>query len=227
MITTNQKDVLFREISLYLKKYKVKSLLDIGAGDGILAQKLANRVSRYLAIESDRERIEKLRGFGLETIHATFPQGIAGKFDMVLASHSIPEDESLYRPFLETAWNTLNDKGVLLIVTFKGQHGELHDLRNKWRDTKDSDGIDEKLYHAMLNILKTYGKVEIHRVVSEFQSENIDEITDFAIRSISPKESEKEACVQFLRDFFKIKHFSEGKYFFPHEHVFISVSRLS
>ena len=61
MITTNQKDVLFREISLYLKKYKVKSLLDIGAGDGILAQKLANRVSRYLAIESDRERIEKLR----------------------------------------------------------------------------------------------------------------------------------------------------------------------
>ena len=223
MITSDQKDVLFREISSYIKDYKVKSLLDIGAGDGVLAKKLANRVSQYFAIESNKKRAKNFKALGLKVRCTRFPKKIGKRFDMVLASHSIPENKKLYKTFLKTAWNSLNDKGVLLIITFKGQHGELRNLRNKWRSGKDLKSNDEKLYRVMLNILNIYGKVKIHRAVSRFQSENIDEIINLALKSIGPKKSNKEACIKFLKKLLKTKYFSNGVYFFPHEHIFVSV----
>ena len=96
MITSDQKDVLFREISSYIKDYKVKSLLDIGAGDGVLAKKLANRVSQYFAIESNKKRAKNFKALGLKVRCTRFPKKIGKRFDMVLASHSIPENKKLY-----------------------------------------------------------------------------------------------------------------------------------
>ena len=59
----------------------------------------------------------------------------------------------------------------------------------------------------MLNILNIYGKVKIHRAVSRFQSENIDEIINLALKSIGPKKSKKEACIKFLKKLLKTKYF--------------------
>ena len=47
---TDEKEIILSEIEKYIDKYKVKSLLDIGAGNGKTAIFLKKNVSRYLAL---------------------------------------------------------------------------------------------------------------------------------------------------------------------------------
>lgn len=220
MITSNQKDILFQEISPYLQTYNVQSLLDIGAGDGVLAKKLAQRVPKYLAIEQDKRRVDTLKNLDLNVIHSIFPQHIPEKFDMVLASHSTPESEKLIGSFLRNAWEHLNDGGILLIITFKGERGELHNLRKEWVKDEYSKDADEILYHTLLGTLNTYGTVQVHRAVSYFSSDNIDEITKLVLDSIGPQKSKYDLCERFLREYIKKNHYTENIYSFPYEHVF-------
>lgn len=231
MITTDQKEVLLNGISQHIKDRRIKSLLDIGAGDGVLAKKLAGEVSQYLAIESNSNYVQKLENLGLEVVNSTFPITVDRKFDMVLASHSIPEDEKLHKPFLKNAWDLVNSTGVLLIVTFKGGKGELVDLRKKWGNNENNEEgkiFDEKLYSVMLEILKTFGSINDHyRATSKFESENINETVDLVLSSVNPKPDARDACREDIKEIIRTKYFSDGKYFFSYEHVFVSCSRIS
>ena len=152
MFISNQKEVLLKEISKYIKKYNVKSLLDIGAGDGVLAKKLNTIVEKYLGIEKNAEWKENLKG--LNITQGEFPCKINGEFDMVLSSHSIPEEKSLYKAFLEQAWSLVKDGGVLVIVTFKGgvlPNGRVH---------------DKELSDELLQILNTFGEIKTKKAIS-------------------------------------------------------------
>ncbi|MGB3921977.1 MAG: class I SAM-dependent methyltransferase [Minisyncoccia bacterium] len=223
MVTSNQKEVLFREIFSYIKKYQVKSLLDIGAGDGPLAKRLAGKVSEYLAVERDSRRAKNLRSLGLNVIHGTFPVKTGKKFDMVLVSHSIPENATFYKPFLKRAWNLVNGDGILLIITFKGQLGELYKLRREWRATDSQGNRDMEPYKLMLKILRSFGGVKIHRAVSEFKSTNLAEIVKLTMLSVGPAKAKRQACKQFLGKFLKDSRRSRKPYTLSHQHIFLSV----
>lgn len=223
MITTNQKEVLFKNISQYIDKYNVRSLLDIGAGDASLAAKLAGKVDRYLAVEQDAGNVEKLKANNLEAIQGTFPVELNETFDLVLVSHAIPEEKEKHEPFLRSAWEMVNAGGLLLIVTFKGSKGGVMELKNEWHGTDNA--FDEELYQHMMTLLQNFGEVSMHKTQSAFLSKNLDEITNLALKTVQPKAVEQEACVKFLKKQFDASRAPEGNYMLPMEHLFISVSK--
>ena len=224
MLSTNQKEVLLGEVVKYLEKFNVTSLLDIGPGDGTLAQQLANNVSRYLAVERNENFLKKLESLGLESVFATFPCPIEETFDMVLASHSLPEQKSLYKPFLDTAWKAVRPGGTFLIASLKGGAGALTKLKSMWR-IDESEMIDKPLFDTMMDILNTYGEVTVHHTVSTLESDDYEEIVDFVLTSINPSKEKKQDCKRFLEDEIKSKYQKNGTYYFLNEHVFASVQK--
>src|SRR5262249_38101050 len=101
--------MLVRRVGRLIARYKVKSLLDIGAGFASTAVPLSKMVTRYVAVENNRERSSALQKAGLEVTTCSFPLSLVEQFDMVLCSHSVPEiNLSLYPAFLESAWQAVN-----------------------------------------------------------------------------------------------------------------------
>ena len=52
---TDEKKVLLDEISKEIEKHKTESLLDIGAGNGLLSIPLSKKVESYLAVEPNKK----------------------------------------------------------------------------------------------------------------------------------------------------------------------------
>lgn len=104
---TDEKRILFGEISQRIAEKNIKSLLDIGAGNGQLSIPLAQLAKRYLAVEARENYVQKLRNAGLEVCHAVFPCIINDRFNMVLASRSTPWRSEDYQPFIGAAWNNV------------------------------------------------------------------------------------------------------------------------
>src|SRR5690606_39138006 len=165
----NQKEVLVKNIIRYIKDSNTKSLLDIGAGDGDVALPISKEVQYYFAVEVNNERVNNLQKLGLNAIYGIFPNTtnkITETFDMVLSSHSIPEqlgveDHNLYKPFLEKAWELLNKNGILLIVTFKGSVDDPVRLIAEKITGKQIRTHSDALYETMIKILNEFGEPKV------------------------------------------------------------------
>src|SRR4051812_529524 len=85
-------DVCVAEIQRHYREIDAGSLLDIGAGDGALANRIAMSVGRYVAIECEPEFVANLRTAGLQVIESVFPDiQLDARFDLVLCAHGLPE----------------------------------------------------------------------------------------------------------------------------------------
>lgn len=157
-------------------------------------------------------------------LNARFPCPIEETFDMVLAAHSLPEKQSLYKPFLDTALKAVRPKGVLLVASLKGGAGDLAKLKKMW-STDESGVLDKPLFDAMMDILNMYGEVTVHRAVSTFESDDYEETADLILTSINPSKEKKQDCKRFLEDEIKSKYQKNGTYYFPNEHVFASIQK--
>lgn len=214
----NQKEVLLKTIRRYVKATRAQSLLDIGAGDGKLATRLAKLVPQHLAVEKNPGYVSRLKKAGVNVVKGTFPLKIAGQFDLVLISHSLPEKKGLYKNFLKEAWRKVKPGGILLMITFKGVRGGFAEI---YRTIYGRTGsADQQMYDEMMTILKRFGKVKVSKIVSTIQTESLDALTDILLYPRATKEHRKR-----LEEILKRK-FKAGKgYRFPTPHLVISVRK--
>lgn len=224
-INNNQKEVLEAVISGHINNRAAHSLLDIGAGDGYLAKRLAPKVRRYLAMETKSERVAELRRASLSVVEGQFPNiPVTETFDIVLSSHSLPEGADDYKPFLEIAWQLVAPGGELVIVTFKGAHDELWQLTRKLRPGWVDD--DQPKYEEMMAILGKWGKPSITSVTSYSATSDKDEMMRFLTWSIGGSETLKGAYQSVLGDYLA-KQQESGTYCVGHQHLVVSMSKES
>jgi len=227
---TNEKQILSQEIVSLFNKFNVKSVLDIGAGNGDLSKLLFSEVERYLAVEPRKEFVKSLKNKNIKVIENFFPCNIGEeKYDFILCSHSVPSIKEDYGPFLKEAFGRLNKKGNLLFITYLGKE---NDWDNLLRDinVEPFEDVSNK-YFERKNFLKKLGKIQEWFVFSKVESSSKNDL----IRALSFVASggDKDKKDTFLSrskeisDILEDKYYNKEsrKYFFPFKHVFLRVNK--
>ncbi|MFH1325644.1 MAG: class I SAM-dependent methyltransferase [archaeon] len=223
---TNEKEILRKEITKIIRKLKIDSVLDVGAGNGGLSQPLSKEVGNYLCIEQRKYFADLLREKGLNVIEAEFPTEINEKFDMVLCSHSFPRDKEKLKIFLDAAWKLVKNNGFLLVITYTGD-GEDWNKFLKKIGQKSFESVYVN-YGEKLKLLKKFGKPKIKNLFSEVETRNIRDMI-YALSFVAA--GVKEERDSFLRKRNVIKKvlnekYRRGKgYFFPFRHVFVLIKK--
>jgi ubiquinone/menaquinone biosynthesis C-methylase UbiE len=227
---TDEKHILSQEILKLFKKFKVKSVLDIGAGNGDLSKLLFNEVERYTAVEPRREFTESLKKKGINVIENSFPCYVGKeKYNFVLCSHSVPSVKREYEPFLKEAFEKLDSKGNLQLITYIGKENDW-DMLLEEINVKPFDDTSIK-YLERKDFLKQLGRLEEWFVFSRVKSSSIDNL----IRALSfvasgGEEEKRDTFLSKSKDIRKIlitKYFDKesAMYFFPFKHVFLRANK--
>ena len=232
---TDEKEIFLDEIAKEIKKYNAHSLLDIGAGDGLLSIPLSKKVDRYLAIEPKGEYVKKLQDTGLEVAQGEFPMEINESFDLVLSSHSLGSyRKENFESFVREAWKLVNSKGVLLMITYRGQEDD-------WTNLMDHIGVKKKEfeikigdynrigYNALIELLNSLGEIKTRKVVTKVVTDNIEDMIQALSFVFSyGKAEKKEQFLSFRTKLEKIlnsKYKDDKGYYFPFQHFFITVEK--
>ncbi len=178
---TDEKAVLVSEIEKYISRYSVRSVLDIGAGNGEISIPLSRKVNRYLAIEKNPEFTAQLTQGGVETVEAEFPVQVVGAFDMVLASHTISyrraDFSNFIKDFVQTAWNLVNENGVFLMIGSGGNNDDWYDLMKEIGEEAELE--PNKIgYQETMEQLNAIGKVTIEKVPAYVRTETLEDMID-------------------------------------------------
>jgi SAM-dependent methyltransferase len=174
---SDEKVILARSVGNIIRQNNVKSLLDVGAGEGTFASMVAPQVEHYVATEKRKENADALRAHGLEVIEKSFPFEMRGWFDMVLASHSIPNDKKSLEPFIEHLVNAAAADGTVCVVTYKREKDLWYEftkdiLKENW-ENKDGD-----MYEILLDVFKHYGTVTVEKVDTSLFAKTPRELFD-------------------------------------------------
>ena len=221
-VTYHQQTTLVANISRYIRETSADSLLDIGAGSPETALPVSKLVHRYRAVERDPQAAARLEHAGLNVTMGTFPLPIDGTYDLVLSSHSVPENSvESYPPFLSSAWELTNPEGMLLIVTFKGNRGDLAEIAHE---------LVGQLPHKSEEfefIIRSYeefgGVIRIERVNSYIEALAAEDIAFFLEPWLSgdcrQRESIHSTFVRIIETRYKVRR---DLFVFPTEHLFLS-----
>jgi SAM-dependent methyltransferase len=93
------------------------TVLEVGAGDGLLAAALAARGFDVLALDEDPEAVNGARTRGVTAHQARFPDFTGGPYDVVLFTRSLHHIGPL-DPALDASWKLLGGKGTLVVEDF-------------------------------------------------------------------------------------------------------------
>jgi hypothetical protein len=223
-LSYNQRAVLAAIVTREILTAGAGSLLDIGAGPPEAAVPLAAQVETYLAVERDPRHALHLRQAGLSVGEATFPVSLGRSFDLVVSSHSIPEEDvSLYDAFVDAAWEAVRPGGVLLIITFKGPHGGLGALRTEVTGRKH--GYAE--YAALMTLLQGRGPIEEELVPSHAKSTDVADLTAFFAGWLFQSDAEARTGRRKLQDVLKRGYCRDGVYAVPTNHNVIRCRKLA
>ncbi|MFZ2886296.1 MAG: class I SAM-dependent methyltransferase [Minisyncoccia bacterium] len=152
-----------------MSKHNVHSLLDVGAGEGTFASMVAAHANldRYVAVEKPErtKNIQTLRDRGLEVVEREFPFETDDRFDMVLASHSIPNGKEGFEDFIEHLVRAAKEEGVVCAITYKTDKDSWYDLM---RDALQENwhGKNYDTYEMLFDVLKQYGDVSVEKIKS-------------------------------------------------------------
>ncbi len=221
---TDEKRVLFEKIKEYLVRFKIKSLMDIGAGNGLLAIPLAKEGREYLAVEPKPNFAQKLRDAGLKVVEREFPADIGGTFDMVLSSHSISYRKESYKPFIKKAVDLLNPNSVFLLITHRGQDDDWTNLMGKiWKENSDYNRIG---FNEIIELLYSLGEVKMEKVTTWVKTDDLNSMIQALAFVASDSKPEKKS--EFLRNLPKLEKVLDSQYkdadgySFPFQHFFIT-----
>jgi len=228
---TNEKKILLNSLSKYIKRLKIKSVLDIGAGNGSMAIPLSKMVNFYFAIEKNKIFVKKLQSEGIKVIEEDFLKNdikLEKRFDLVLCSYVIPHDKN-FKKFVSKAWEYVSPKGYLLIITQRLSHDEWGRFckKIKFKNYWDNPSFFPKL----INYLKSLGKFSINEVISTIKAKKLNEF--FLALTFIASEGEKEKEYLFYHNKNKIiaiinrDYIKKGSYEFPTKHYFIFCRKLS
>src|ERR1700754_2137994 len=101
---TEEKPIFIKEFAQYIERYRTKSVLDIGAGNGALAAPISQEVDEYEAIEQNPKYAYRLREAGVPVIEASFPVTLSRTYDLVLMSHLISYEVPNHKALIPPAW---------------------------------------------------------------------------------------------------------------------------
>jgi 2-polyprenyl-3-methyl-5-hydroxy-6-metoxy-1,4-benzoquinol methylase len=165
LLYTNEKGIFLNEIFKVINENQVSTILDIGAGNGLLGISISKKVNEYLAIERSPIFVKELTTLGLKTLEAEFPINIDKKFDMVLVCHSLSYRTGV-TSFLKKAWELVKPQGILLLITFRtGTDINLQTAKDDWSNLMRAIGnIEEPNYKTVfkkiIGILTGFGNLE-------------------------------------------------------------------
>lgn len=133
---TDEAELLRAAYQQTMHGHRVRSLLDIGAGDGAVAIPLASGAATYVAVEADPMLAARLRRAGLDVRCGTFPLPLDPpldpdqRFDLVLLSHCVSYSTPLpvTEALLRSAWQFVHAGGMMLTVVHRGEGDEFDDL---------------------------------------------------------------------------------------------------
>jgi 2-polyprenyl-3-methyl-5-hydroxy-6-metoxy-1,4-benzoquinol methylase len=172
---TDEKQILLKRISAEIKRNNIKKLLDIGAGNGLLAIPLSRQVFEYTAIEPKKDYINILKKYGLKVIERKFPDNkIVDIYDGILISHVISYENDNYKKFIASAWKLLKPGGFLFIITHKGE-------KNEWTKLLEKIDLCEIIYsqnsfEKMKILLKSLGNFKFKKIISHVNADNVNDL---------------------------------------------------
>ncbi|MBL7045239.1 MAG: class I SAM-dependent methyltransferase [Parcubacteria group bacterium] len=233
---TDEKEILLEGIIKEIEKYNIKSVLDIGAGGGLLSIPLSKEVNRYLAIEQKEEYVEKLKDAGLEVVHGEFPTEVDESFDMVLASHSLNSyRKGNFESFAKEAFKLVNKGGVLLIITYRGQEDDwtnlMDDLGVKKKEFEVKIGDYNRIgYNTLIGLLNSLGEIKTRKVITKVETDNIEDMVQVLsfVFSYGKKEKEEQfiALRPKLEKILNSQYKNDNGYYFPFQHFFITTKKI-
>lgn len=233
---TDEKEIFLVEITKEIEKYNVHSLLDIGAGNGLLSIPLSKKVDRYIAVEPKEEYVKKLKAADLEVIHEKFPTEINESFDLVLSSHSLYSyKKENFEPFIKEAWNLVNPNGILLIITYRGQEDDWTNLMDQIGVKKENlkikiEDYNRIGYNGLIELLNSLGEVKTKKIITKVVTDNIEDMIQALSFVFSDGKMEKKK--QFLsfrnklEDVLNSQYKDDKGYYFPFQHFFITTKKI-
>jgi 2-polyprenyl-3-methyl-5-hydroxy-6-metoxy-1,4-benzoquinol methylase len=129
--TNKPVDVATKETFNFLTSYlrPESEIIEVGCGDGEVAQQLAHHGHHITALDSDEERVAKARARGVNAEVATWPQFSHSPADVITFTRSLhhidPLDEAVAK-----ARELLKQTGSLLVEDFA--FGETDERTVKW-----------------------------------------------------------------------------------------------
>lgn len=225
---TTEKQVFNEKIGEYIADFKVESLLDIGAGDGLLAKMLAPKVKDYLAIESKPKYAANLKHAGLKAIESEFPVAVDGKFDMVLMSHVISYNRGNHKVLLPAAWDLVKKGGHMLIIT----HGNstTDDWGKMLKYLKFGESVSYAItFEDILEEVSKLGQTQVQKVQTTLETDNVEDMIEALGFVASGSDAEKYEQFMGMSD--KISGYIEERYrtdkgfSFPFWHLFVCVNK--
>lgn len=225
---TNEKAVLLAQLSQYIKELKPKSLLDIGAGNGLLSIPLSRQVEEYTAVEEKAKYVEILFQAGLKVVAGEFPLPIAGGYDLVLSSHSLSYRSGRIENFVKAAWDLVNPGGAFLIITFRSGEDDdwtrLLRIIDEDRTTFYKDG-----FLFLQKMLSDLGLVTIKKITTEMRVGSLNDLIEalsFVYSNAHPELKEKFMAKRVALEDLLEKSYKNGpNYVFPFQHFFVSTRK--
>lgn len=221
---TDEKVVLLQEIQQVLTGNE--SLLDIGAGDGILATPLAQSVKQYIAVEKNPDHIAKLLTANLKVIPHEFPCPIDDEFDVILLSHTISHRTNNWQQILTAAHKLLKSQAKIIIITYEGDEDDWNRLRKSIGLNVDTSLFQDR-YQDMLHFLQTVGKVTESTVTTHVKTKTISEMIEslafVASNGIPELKAQFMAQSAQLTTIFEQTYKEAGSYSFPFHHKMLLV----
>lgn len=214
----DQKDVLFQCISQYVDS--TKSVLDIGAGTPEIAKRIARISGHYLGIEQRADYCNELRAAGLRIIEGLYPLELKQKYDVVIASHSVPEAKELIRPFIGSMWADTSPGGKMILITFKGAFGEIAEFRDKLLGEYKPN--DEELYAEIVSSFEEIGEYRSSTITSRIFASNPEDIANFISAGISSNITD-----ELFRNIVELVRYNQkiGRYSFSFDHLVFEINK--
>jgi hypothetical protein len=161
----------------------------------------------------------ELQSAGLDVLYGRFPIPVTGSYDLVLASHSLPEGlegfGTSYHEFLECAYDYAKPSGSILVITFKGGQGEIGHLRKK---TIGEGIISRRQFELLQGILSVMGNIEIDTFQSSCHCDDLLSIVKFIEPWIYGKRYRDRYRAKLIRTIEKRYRIKET-YVIPIQHV--------
>lgn len=224
--STNEKQEFARILMRQIQERNVESLLDIGAGNGELALPLSQSVKRYLAVEPNTGHASALRHMGLAVIEQPFPCLVDGKFSMVIASHVVSGKKDLAHTFLQAAWELLNQKGTLAVITYERLESDWSRLIEESQLPLISADWDRST--TCKEVISTFGQMEIMEVETLVRTSTLVEM--MAALSFVYSDSKLDAAEQFqsndaIQRTLGLRYRNSSGYAFPFQHYLLMVQK--
>ena len=225
---TDEKQILLAEIFKEIERNDTKSILDIGAGNGLLSIPLSQKVINYLAIEQSESFVKKLLKAGVKVIKGIFPVKIDEVFDMVLVCHSIEFTRDLFEPFIRKAWRSVKPGGVFLLVTYRGQEDDWTRLMKDLGDNRESP--NRIGFNKIVELLFSLGEVKMRKVTTQVKTDKLDDMVQAVAFVASDGRLDKKE--KFLKNRLQLEKILERKYHnkhgysFPFQHFFVITRRM-